>query len=251
MREEKILINNFRVNYKIGGEGEDFLILHGWGSSAERWQKIGESLVKNGYKVVIVDLPGFGETDKPLEAWSLDDYCNFIDNFTKALKLERFYLLGHSFGGSLAIKYSLRFPEKIKKMFLVASAGIRRKTFKKSFFRKIAKVFKKLSFLPFYSLIRRAFYKVAIRKSDYPYTEGVMKKTFLKVINEDLSGVVSKISVPTIIIWGDKDELVPLADAYFLNQEIKNSKLEIISEGTHNLAREKPEELIQKIIDNL
>ncbi len=251
MTEEKILINGLEINYRIAGEGQPFLILHGWGSKAERWRVVGELLLERGLKVIIPDLPGFGESQIPVRAWSLNDYANFIDQFSELLKLKKFYLLGHSFGGSLAIKYALKFPEKVKKLFLAAPSCIRKDNKKKQLLAKTAKLSNAFSFLPFYSLTRRAFYKFIVRKSDYLSTKGVMKEIYLKIIKEDFSDVLSHVKTPAVIIWGDKDDVIPLEDAHFIQKKIKNSKLEIIPGGTHDIERFLPDPLSRKILENL
>ena len=137
-----MIINGLKINYRIIGEGKPFLILHGWGSQSAKWQKVGELLTSKGLKVIIPDLPGFGESEKPKTVWNLDDYCNFVREFIDFLNLDKFYLLGHSFGGALAVKCSLRFPEKIDKLFLVGAACVRRKSFKVKFLKIISKIFK-------------------------------------------------------------------------------------------------------------
>lgn len=245
-----LLINLIILKPGSGNQGL-FLILHGWGSKAERWLTVGKVLTKNGYQVIIPDLPGFGESEKPASAWNTEDYSLFVESLVKTLNLNRFFLLGHSFGGSVAIKYAIKSPQKIKKLFLVASAGLRRPSFKKTFLNKISKLFKLFSFLPFYPLIRKIFYRFIVRKSDYLSTEGVMKDTFLKVLQDDLSEIISKIQIPTVIIWGEKDDIVPLKDAYFLKNRIQNSKLEIIPNGDHCLEQKSVETLSQKILENI
>lgn len=251
MREEKILINNLEVNYKTEGKGKPFLILHGWGSKSEKWEKVGKVLTERGFNVIIPDLPGFGKSQKLSVPWDLDDYCDFVKRFIEYLKLDKFYLLGHSFGGALAVKYTIKFPSKIEKLFLVAASCIRRKTLKKRFLSKISKIFKTFSFLPGFFLFRKGFYKYIIRKSDYPHTEGIMKKTYLKIINEDLFNSLSFISVPAVIIWGDKDDVVPLKDGQIINQQIKNSKIIIIRGGNHDLEQGLSEILSGRILENL
>lgn len=224
------------------------LILHGWGSCAKNWSRVKDILENQGLKVYVPDLPGFGENPAPSQPWTIDDYVDWVRNFCEKNNLSQFFLLGHSFGGSVAIKFSLKYPEKIKKMFLVASAGIRRKTIKKEIFKKIANFLKKFSFLPLYSLLRKIFYKVIIRKSDYLYTQDTMKETYLRVINEDLSNHLSQISVKTIIIWGQKDKTTPLKDAYLMKEKIPGANLEIIPNIKHNPQTEAPEILAEKII---
>ena len=237
-----MIIKGLKINYKTLGEGKPLLILHGWGSRSANWMKVAETLAKNGIRVIIPDLPGFGQSDKPLTAWNLDDYCDFVKEFVKTLGLERFYLLGHSFGGSLAIKFSLQHREKVVKLFLVSAACIRKKTFKNKFFKFLSKFLKIKT--PFF---RKVFY----RKSDYLSTEGVMRDIYLKVIAEDLSGVLSQVQVATTIIWGQKDNITPLNDAKIINQKIKDSKLEIIPDVGHDLNLRASEKLAEVISKNL
>lgn len=242
----EVLIRDLKISYKTAGEGKPLLILHGWGSKKEKWHEAEKILSKNGFKVIIPDLPGFGQSSAPLRAWSLDDYCDFIEEFVKSLNLGSFYLLGHSFGGALAVKCSLRFPEKIEKMFLVAAACFRSKTIKKDALRDVSKVVKVFSFIPFYSLFRRAFYKFFV-KSDYLGLEGTMKQTYLKVINEDLSDDLPLVRVPCLIIWGNEDDVTPIKQAYLINKKISNSEIKIIPNAGHDLEWKMPKELSQLI----
>ena len=227
----------------------NILILHGWGSRAGNWSRVKELLENQRYKVFVPDLPGFGENSSLSRVWEIDDYVEWVSDFCEKNNLSQFFLLGHSFGGAVAVKFSLKYPEKVKKMFLVASSGIRRKTIKKEILKKIANFLKFFSFLPFYFSIRKIFYKIIIRKSDYPYTKGIMKETYLKIVNEDLSFCFSEVSVPTIIIWGDKDDVLPVKNAYFINQKIKNSNLVIVPGANHDLERKVPEILVEKILN--
>lgn len=240
-----MIIKGLKTNYKTLGEGKPLLILHGWGSKSDNWQKVGEMLAKNGIKVIIPDLPGFGQSDKPQTAWDLDDYCDFVEEFVKVLNLDKFYLLGHSFGGEIAVKYNLRFPEKIDKLFLVSASCIRTRNLKKKLLYILSKVFKIFSFIPF---LRKAFYRFVVGKSDYLSTEGVMRDTYLKIIAEDLSNILSQVQAVTIIIWGEEDSITPISDARKINSKIKNSKLEILSGFDHDLNLKGPEELAEAII---
>jgi pimeloyl-ACP methyl ester carboxylesterase len=240
-----MIIKGLRINYKILGEGKPLLILHGWGSRSANWQKVGELLAEKGIKVIVPDLPGFGQSDRPKEVWSLDDYCDFIEEFAKNLGLERFSLLGHSFGGSLALKLSLRIPEKIDRLYLVSAACFRRKSIKKRILFVLAKVFKIFSFIPF---LRKAFYKFIVRKSDYSYTDGIMKEIYLKAIKTDLSDILEKIELPTNIIWGEKDGITSLKQAKIINQRIKDSKLIVIPGADHDLNTKYPEELVNAFL---
>ena len=247
----EININGVKTNYLTFGEGKSFLILHGWNSGSDRWIPEAEIIAKQGFKVIVPDLPGFGESEKLQKPWRVNDYLVWLENFTKELNIQEFYLLGYSFGGAVSAKMTVKYPQRVEKLFLVASAVIRQKTTKKTFSQKIAKIIKFFYFLPFYKFFRKAVYKFIIRKSDYVYTEGVMKETYLNILEDDVSYKLSFISVPTVIIWGDKDQSVPIEDAHLINSKIKNSKLVIIPGADHLMHRQIPEILAEKIVENL
>lgn len=247
----ELIINGLKTNLQVFGEGKPFLILHGWGSNSERWIPVAEKISQKGLKVIVPDLPGFGKSGALSMPWDINKYINWIEGFVKELNLEDFYLLGHSFGGALASKMAVKYAQEVKKLFLVSAACVREKTAKKSFFKKISKITKLFYFLPYYSFFRKAVYKFIIRRSDYVYVEGIMKETYLNVVSEDLSFHLPFIKVPTVIIWGDKDESTPLEDGYFINRQIKNSKLIIIPGANHDLNRKQPEILAEKVLDNI
>lgn len=228
---------------------KNILILHGWGSCAKNWEPVKELLEKQGYKVFIPDLPGFGETPPPFEIWSIDDYAEWVKSYCEKNNLSQVFLLGHSFGGSLAVKFSIKYPEKIKKLFLIDCAGIRRKSIKRKVIKKTAIFFKKFDFLPFFNLFRKTFYKFI--KSDYLQTQGIMREIYLKIIQQDISKDFSKISISTVIIWGKKDNITPLKDAYYIKEQISEAKLEVLPDIFHNPHRENPKLLVKKILNYL
>lgn len=262
MTEKQILVKDLKINYKIFSDkrmpfgvtqSKTFLVLHGWGSSSDKWIKVGELLAQKNFILVIPDLPGFGKSQEPNEPWNLDNYVEWLNEFSEKLpELNKsFYLVGHSFGGALAAKFSIKYNQKIEKLFLVSASCIRKKTFKKKFLSRISKLFKILYFLPFYNLMKKAFYKFIVGGEDYLNVEKTMKETFLKVVSQDISNYLSFIKLPTVIIWGDKDELTPVNQAKIINKKIENSKLIMIKNARHALQIEVPEILSQKILDSV
>ena len=127
----EITINGFKTNYQVFGSGKPFLLLHGWGSNSERWEKFAGILVEKGFQVIVPDLPGFGKSDQLSHIWTTNDYTNWVEEFIEKLNLTEFYVMGHSFGGALACKFSIKYPQKVKKLFLVSSAAVRKHTNKK------------------------------------------------------------------------------------------------------------------------
>jgi len=253
MEEKQVFIKNQTVNYKVFGQGEPFLILHGWGSKSDRWQQVAEKLAEHKLKILVPDLPGFGKSQAPGEPWTLNSYVEWIREFSLAvpeLKKE-FYVLGHSFGGNLAAKFCIKYNQQVKKLYLVSSSCLRTVSTKKKLLAKFSKIAKVFSFVPYYPQLRKGFYKYIIRRSDYPYVEGVMKETYLNVIAEDLSLKLSFVRVPTVIIWGDKDALTPVTDAKRIHEKIRNSKLIVLPGFEHSLQIQAPDLLTEKIVENL
>lgn len=252
MTEKKVLIKDIETNYKIFGQGTPFLILHGWGSNSDRWQKVAELLADRNIRVIVPDLPGFGKSEEPREAWSLDNYVEWVKEFSNNLPELKgdFCLLGHSFGGAIASKFSIKYNQKIEKLFLVGAAAIRKKTIKNQMSGGISKFVKLFNFLPFYDSTRKAFYKFVVGSNDYLRVNGVMKETF-SIISEDLSNYLSFIKVPTVIIWGSKDNATLIKDAYFINRKIENSKLVIIPGADHSLNVKIPEILAERVLNEI
>lgn len=226
------------------------IILHGWQSSKEKWEKVKNEIEKEGIEVLTLDLPGF-KTEMILDRpWDLDDYLNWVKNFS--LEKEKFFLLGHSFGGRIAIKFAVKYPEKVLGLILCSAAGIKpKKTIWGFLILSIAKIGNRLSFMPFHSFLRSFFYRFIVRKTDYLKAKGILNETFKKIIAEDLTPYLSQIPSQTLIIWGEKDRITPLSDAYLMKREIPNSALEIIPRVGHRVNLEAPEKLAEIIINFL
>ena len=119
----KITVIGIKTFYIKSGQGKDTIILlHGWGQTHAFWKDAIEKLSMD-YCVVSLDLPGFGESQEPTENWKLEDYAKFVYMFTIKLKISHPIIIGHSFGGRIALMYSsLHFP--IKKLVLYSSGGL-------------------------------------------------------------------------------------------------------------------------------
>ena len=225
------------------------IILHGWQSSKERWQKVKELIEKEGIEVIAPDLPGFKKDTALDRPWNLDDYVEWFEKKYGDIN-EPFFLLGHSFGGRMAIKFSVKYPEKVLGLILCSAAGIRHKknTLVGLLLYNLAKILSRFSFLPGFNFFRKIFYQFLLRKIDYIEAEGKLKETFKNIIGEDLTHYLAKIKTKTLLIWGEKDKAVPLSDAYLMKKEIQNSILEIIPQTGHRVNIEVPEKLAEIVL---
>ncbi|MFA5009573.1 MAG: alpha/beta hydrolase [Candidatus Paceibacterota bacterium] len=247
--ENKILINGLEVNYTDLGEGDTIIILPGWGMSSFYWFSISQKLAKAGFRVIAFDLPGFGKSSTPAEVWGNNEYVDFVMAFLKKKNIERFSLIGHSFGGSLAIKIGACYKEKIMKIVFCDAAFVRRQRL--NFRQKTSKLlaglipqsFKKLPGLQFFEKI---VYKIA-GVSDYYRASPMLREIFKKVVSEDTSYLAPKISAPCLIVWGEKDLATPLEDGILLNSLVSNSYMKIIPEVGHNPYRKKENEFFEAV----
>lgn len=251
--EKKILIDNLGINYKIAGQGPAILILHGWNGSSDSWIRVSEILAQNGFLVVSPDFPGFGKSETPKNSWDLKDFVNWLKNFVDILKLEKFFLLGHSFGGRVAIKFSIIWPEKVRALILVNSAGIKQKWgLREKVVFQLAKIgnalFSPNIFLRFRNRLRDIFYRI-FRLRDWANAKGVMKETMKKVIEEDLLPELEKLKVKTFILWGQNDKIIPVRNAYIFKEKIKDSELKILPKVEHSPHLEHPEKLVEAILE--
>ena len=220
----KININNVNVNYIQYGEGKDVLLLHGWGQNIQMMKPIGDNLCSN-HRITIIDFPGFGESDEPSTPWTIDDYSLLIENLVRELNIRKPIVMGHSFGGRVAIHFSANNP--IEKLVLFGSPCIREN-------KKLplsTRILKKLKTLPGMDKLGEEMKKY-IGSSDYKAASPIMRQTLVNVINEDLSSYARKIEEPTLLIWGEADTEAPVDDARELEKIMIDAAL-IILPGTH------------------
>ena len=112
-------VKGLNINYICEGEGDLVLLLHGWGSNITLFRGMIDTL-KTQYKVLAMDMPGFGESEEPKEPWCVDDYVDFVLEFLKDYNFDKITLLGHSFGGRVIIKLCSReLPFEVEKVIMV------------------------------------------------------------------------------------------------------------------------------------
>ncbi len=120
----QIVVDQLLTTYQLTGSGKLVIWLHGWGDSSQGSLAMQAELAKT-FQVLAIDLPGFGGTQAPAEAWGLSDYADFVQKVIEKLGLKSYVIIGHSNGGAIAIRGLVQGSLRAKKLVLLASAGIR------------------------------------------------------------------------------------------------------------------------------
>ncbi len=238
MENKQIIINERIVSYVTTGKGDHSLIfLHGWRSNKEAWLPIARSMEDSGYRLIFIDLPGFGVSETPKKPYMLHDYAETVRLFAEKLDIKIHAVIGHSAGARIAVKLAVENPNFMDKLVLVASGGSRPNFMEiKACLAKIAKPF----FTPhFMAPLRKKLY-AAMGAEDYLATPD-LQKTFVNIINENLDPLLPHIKTDTLIIWGDKDVTAPLTYGKHITKLIPNARLEVIEGTGHYCFSEQPE----------
>jgi pimeloyl-ACP methyl ester carboxylesterase len=217
----------------IGSGSETVLVLHGWGGSIQSMTPILEDLAKD-YRVVALDMPGHGQSGLPPSSWNVGDYGACVLDALSQLDVVEPTVLAHSFGGRITIKLAAANPLLFKRLILVNAAGVRLpptlKQLSRRLVARLGRLFAMLCGQWGRSVRDKLYHRIASR--DY-LAAGPLKETFVKVISEDLTPLLSHIAVPTLIIWGESDSETPLAIAQILNTHIINSRLVVLKNAGH------------------
>ena len=218
--------------------------------SGSRYQALQKILEKYGYTVFAPDLPGFGENKLEKDELFFADYVSFVKDFIQQKKLKQVILLGHSFGGRIAIAFTALYPKMVSKLILVNASGvIHPLTMKKRIAFVLSRLIKPfVSFPGFYSLYtyaRKLVYYL-LKEMDY-YNAKSLAKTFTNVYRVSIVEQLSKISVPTLIVWGENDTMTPLVDGKLMHEKIKGSTFLVIKGATHRLPYENPDVFAQEV----
>jgi pimeloyl-ACP methyl ester carboxylesterase len=220
-------------------------MLQGWGTDLGIYDSVADS-INEEYRFIQFDLPGFGGSDEPREAWNVDAYADFFCRFLEALQVKSATLIGHSYGGRVIIKLASResLPFVIERIVLIDSAGVLpRKTFSQKLKIRRYKALKKLLNAKLvYALFPELVDDWRSRQgsADYRNASPMMRQCLVMAVNEDLTPLLPKIKYDTLLIWGDKDTATPIGDAKLMEEKIPASGLAVLEGAGHFCFLERP-----------
>ena len=220
--------------------------LHGWNQNNLSFLKL-SGFFNEEAENILIDLPGYGQSEAPKEVWGSAQYAKFLVEHIKKLPSKKNIFIGHSFGGKIALQIAVLFPEFVDGLVLIAASGLKRK--RSIFFRAkafalkfIAKLLKFIDYLLKTSF--KEYYANRFGSTDYRNAKGILRKILVKSIHEDLSSVASTIKAKTLLIYGSNDSETPPIFGKRFNALIKNSifielpnfnHYDILSTGQHQI----------------
>jgi pimeloyl-ACP methyl ester carboxylesterase len=243
IESKSIKVNGLDVRYYTAGQGEPLVVIHGGGGDARTWWKnIAELAVK--YMVYAPDLPGFGGSQPLGGNYYIHELAEFVDKFAASLGLEKFHLVGHSLGGGIALDYTLKSPDRVKKLVLISSLCLGREisfwvrlcsipaiinslgTITMGVLRGVKWVVKQLNPVEFIMPLTRASILVGENMTTFKQQSLVLEHR------------LAEVAVPTLLVWGGRDPIVPVRQAYAAARVIPDCQVKVFAKRGHNVHRD-------------
>ncbi|HSP97972.1 MAG TPA: alpha/beta hydrolase [Candidatus Dormibacteraeota bacterium] len=274
MEPREITLHGHRVSYRAAGSGPLLVLIHGIAGSAATWEEVVPGLAEH-FTVVAPDLLGHGHSAKPRTDYSLGAYASAIRDLLGALGYERGTILGHSLGGGVAMQFAYQFPERCERLVLVSSGGLGAELHLllraaalpgaewvlpllcsrglrdavdgvASFLGRVAG----LRAGPDLDEIWRSFVSLSNPDARQAFVHTV--RTVIDIHGQRVSAtdrLYLAAAVPTMIVWGEHDPLIPVAHAHSAHQTIQGSRLEIFQRAGHFPYRDNPQRFMNVLID--
>jgi pimeloyl-ACP methyl ester carboxylesterase len=269
-----VMIHGHDVGYRMEGDGPAILLIHGIAGSSTAWRDVMPALALN-YTVIAPDLIGHGQSAKPVGDYSLGAYASGLRDLFRVLGVSRATIVGQSFGGGVAMQLAYQHPECCERLVLVDSGGLGREV---SWLLRFMTLPATEYLMPvlFPSMVRergndvsRMLHKRGIRmarigemwRSYASLTESTNRQSFIRTLRSVIDPGGQTVSaldrlylaedIPTLIVWGDCDTIIPVSHAYSAHEAIPGSRLEIIKGSGHFPHVEAPERFLNVLTDFL
>lgn len=206
-----------QIHYIMFGKGQVNIFLHGWGGSTDSFFELAKHIPG---KNILIDFPPFGKSQEPSTPFNIFDYANIVKTIIEKENIIPTNIISHSFGTRVAICVCNMY--NINKLVITGGAGLKPHNALKRKIRQIK-----------YKIIKFFNKNAQIGSKDYKFLSNVMKKTFVNIVNFDVSNLAKNINSRTLLVYGNKDKETPLYMAKKFNKLIKNSKLIVYKNCGH------------------
>jgi len=258
-RSRTVRIHGHDVSYRMAGSGPTVVLIHGIAGSSTTWRAVMPALAEK-YTVIAPDLLGHGQSAKPRGDYSLGAYASGVRDLLAVLDQEQATVVGHSLGGGVAMQFAYQFPERVQRLVLVASGGLG---------KEVSVILKAVTLpgaefvLPLLlhrrirevgewpaGVARRAGWRpndtlAEVWRSYTTLTERHGQQAFIHTVRAVIDVAGQRVSahdrlylaqaLPTLIVWGDRDRIIPVAHAYRAAQAMPGARLEVLPGAGHFL----------------
>jgi len=263
LKENWANLNGLKIRYLESGKGNDrhVLFIHGLGSSADRWLGIPDVLSTN-FHTIALDLPGFGKSDKPATMeYTIENFRETIVDFINELAINdgKTSIVGHSLGGYIAAEVTIENKNLVEKLVLIDSSGMLKKP------TPLLEEYLQVAMNPTPDKVRKVFEQMVanptripsklvdgfIARINSPNAKYAFKSTLQNSANTQIGHERLKLieDIPTLILWGIKDRVIPTYHSELFKEAIMNSRIEIIQDAGHAPFAEKPDQ-VSEILRN-
>jgi pimeloyl-ACP methyl ester carboxylesterase len=252
-------IEGTRVNYVEMGEGPPLVFVHGLAGCWQNWLENIPYFARSR-RVIAVDLPGFGESDLPLEDITIPGYGRFVDAFMGEIGVERGAIVGNSMGGFIAAEVAVSHPARVDKLVLVSAAGVMTvraaqlalaRGLARGFHRSAGRAYTRRDWIVRRRRMRKVLLYGVVRHPELLQPELVWEiasgggkpgflDAFSAILDYEISDRLPDIASPTLIVWGRDDRIVPVGGAYRYEQLVPNSRRVILEDTGHVPMIERP-----------
>jgi len=238
---QTVVVHGHKIAYYEAGKGSVVILIHGLGADSRHWAANVDPLSRN-FHVFALDMIGYGQSDKPLMRYRVETFADYLHGFLKALKIPRASLVGNSLGGWVALDFTIRHPQMVEKLVLVDAAGLRPEITLKmpADGARLLSILNVRWFFDFIAANKEwaavdlgpsAFERHLENGDSYTIASSVAAMATGKEFEDAKLG---KVRVPTLIIWGRDDALIPLSFGERLNRGIAGSQL-VVLDGTGHI----------------
>lgn len=237
----RLTAKGVEIHYEQRGEkGPNLLLLHGWGCSAKHFEPITLDLARD-YRVTVIDFPAHGESGRPPEPWGVKEFAACVKDLMTQLQLAPCDLIAHSFGGRVALYLAANEPQLVNRLVITGGAGLKKEQTeaqkkRSAQYQKKKKLLENMQKWPLLGKLAEEGLEALRQKygsADYNALDAEMRKTFVKVISEDLRPLLPRIQASALLVWGENDQDTPLWMGQTMEKEIKDAGLVIFENDDH------------------
>lgn len=229
----------------------DVVILHGWNLSKLTFAPLHRAFSASGFRVHSFDFPGFGQEPSPSTPWHIVDYAEYVKRYFDANHITKAIVVGHSFGGRVALKFSQLYPSLVSHLVLSGTPGfspvLKRKML---FFFILAKIGTFIFSIPPLSLFenwaKRLLYYASGSREFFKAT-GTMRETFKHVVNDDLVVPMQSVTMPCLLLWGEYDVIVPVSIMHRMAEVIPTARTKVVAEADHGIPFKNPDVFVSYV----